>query len=63
MFFINIVIFKNYYYKRGYISIFRFVSMLFNVIIFFNMKRGYRECLGFTCMLFNVIIFYHEWGS
>ena len=47
----------------GYISIFGFASILFNVIIFLNISESYRECLGFICMLFNVIIFLVLKGS
>ena len=57
MLFISIVIFKNYYYKRGYMSILGFVNILFFNIIFFSINEGYRERLGFMFMLFNVIIF------
>ena len=49
---------KNYYYKWGYISILRFVSMPFLMWLFFSMKRGYKKMFGFYVYdFFNVISF------
>ena len=39
VFYKNLLFFKKYYHKRGYISI-KFVSIFFNVIIFFSIEKG-----------------------
>ena len=52
-----LLLLKNYYYNRGYISIFRFAGILFLIDYFFSRKRGYRECLGFVCMLYELDYF------
>ena len=54
---------KNYYLKKCYVSIFKFVNVLFNVIIVFSINKDYRECSGFMSMLFNVIVFLVWMGS